>query len=105
MCPCYPLEWGQVAVPTVLNTQNNLQRFAGRVELAACFGQVAGDVRVVEHGHNEHAISASLEHQEAAATRVSFFVSFPRSSSSPSPSLSPFSKTRCDSRSPLSFRS
>src|SRR5208337_84480 len=53
----------------------------------------------------EQEISAIFEHQESATTRVSFFVSFPRVGSKPSPSLSRSSRTRCNSGSASLFRS
>src|SRR5208337_2778092 len=57
------------------------------------------------HPDTEQEISAIFEHQESATTRVSFFVSFPRVGSKPSPSLSRSSRTRCNSGSPSLFRS
>jgi hypothetical protein len=50
-------------------------------------------------------LGATCDRLERATTRVSFNVSFPPVGLNSSPSLSPSSKTRCDSRSPLSFRS
>src|SRR5271157_3436966 len=53
----------------------------------------------------EQEISAIFEHQESATTRVSFLVLFPQFDAIPSCSLSGSPRTRCDSRSPCSFRS
>src|SRR5208337_527758 len=96
----YPASWTHPRGRDVRSRFPPLQR-AQIVELA-CLEPVAEGLHITD---TEQEISAIFEHQESATTRVSFFVSFPRVGSKPSPSLSRSSRTRCNSGSASLFRS